>query len=55
MTNSDEIAQKIYETKLIKARARRLRKQAIKLQNTSARKMSMAEALKEVQNVSDDV
>ena len=38
-----------------KVEHRKLRKKAIKLQNSSARRMSMAEALKEVVKVKDDV
>lgn len=36
-----------------KAKLRKLRKKAIKLQNTSSRKMTMAEALLEARNSSD--
>jgi len=38
-----------------KAVIRKLRKKAIKLQNTSARKMTLAEALREVSKVKEDV
>lgn len=38
-----------------KAEVRKLRKKAIKLQNSSSRKLTMAEAIMIVQNGSEDV
>jgi hypothetical protein len=42
------------EKKLKKVEHRKLRKKAIKFQNNSSRKVSMAEALVEVQRVKED-
>jgi len=41
--------------KVKKAEHRKLRKKAIKVQNNSSRKMSLAEAMREVTRVKDDV
>jgi hypothetical protein len=45
----------IEEGKTAKQMQKKLRRKAINLQNTSSRKMTMNEAMKEVTNVSDDV
>jgi hypothetical protein len=38
-----------------KQQLKALRRKAIRFQNNSSRKLTMAEAMREVQNVSDDV
>jgi|TARA_R100001510_G_C7606520_1_gene171464 hypothetical protein len=42
-------------SKTKKQQLKELRRKAIRFQNKSSRKLTMAEAMREVQNVSDDV